>query len=109
MTRLTVLYGRPADPAAFDRYYHEVHIPIARRMKGLKGWTIGKCEAATPGAEPPYYLIVGLYADTRADLEAALASPEGRATVADVPNFATGGVTFLYDDEVVQIPYSLGG
>ncbi len=30
MTRLTVLCGHPRDPAAFDRYYHEVHIPIAK-------------------------------------------------------------------------------
>ncbi len=108
MTRLTVLYGHPKDPAEFDRYYHEVHIPIARRMKGLKGWTIGKCESATPGDAPPYYMIVGLYADTRADLEAIIASPEGQATIADVPNFATGGSTFLFDDEVVLIPCSLG-
>ena len=109
MTRLTVLYSHPADPAEFDRYYREVHIPIARRMRGLTGWTIGRCEAATPGDRPAYYMIVGLYAPTRADLEAILASPEGQATIADVPNFATGGCTFLFDDEEVLIPYSLGG
>lgn len=108
MTRLTVLYGHPSDPAAFDRYYHDVHIPIAKRMKGLLGWTVGKCESATPGERPPYYMIVGLYAATRADLEAILASPEGQATIADVPNFASGGFTFLFNDEVVLIPYSLG-
>jgi uncharacterized protein (TIGR02118 family) len=109
MNRLTVLYGHPRDPAEFDRYYNEVHIPIAKRMKGLKGWTIGKCQSATPGEAPPYYMIVGLYAATRADLEAIIASPEGQATIADVPNFATGGVTFMFDDEVVLIPCSLGG
>jgi uncharacterized protein (TIGR02118 family) len=109
MTRLTVLYGHPTDPAAFDRYYHEVHIPLARKMRGLKGWTIGKCEPAAAGEKPPYYMIVGLYAPTRADLEAILASPEGQATIADVPKFATGGVTFLYDDEIVLIPCALEG
>ena len=109
MTRLTVLYGHPDDPAAFDRYYRDVHIPLARQMRGLTGWTIGKCESAAPGEEPPYYMIVGLYAATRADLEAILASPEGQATIADVPNFATGGFTLLFDDEVVLIPCSLGG
>ncbi|QDU23651.1 EthD family reductase [Urbifossiella limnaea] len=109
MTRLTVLYGHPTDPAAFDRYYHDVHVPLARRMRGLLGWTIGKCESATPGERPPYYLIVGLYAASRADLDAILASPEGQAAIADVPNFATGGVTFLFNDEDVLIPYSLGG
>jgi uncharacterized protein (TIGR02118 family) len=107
MYRLTVLYGHPEDPAEFDRYYRETHIPIARRMKGLKGWTIGKCEAAERGGKPPYYMIVGLYAESRRALEAILESPEGRATVADVPNFATGGVTFMYDDEEVLAPVRL--
>ena len=107
MIRLTVLYGHPEDPAEFDRYYHEVHIPLARKMKGLKGWTIGKCQAAAPGEQPPYYMIVGLYAESRAAMEAILDSPEGQATVADVPKFASGGATFFYDDEEVLIPYEL--
>ena len=107
MTRLTVLYGHPTDPAEFDRYYDEVHIPLAKKMQGLKGWTIGKCQAVSPGEQPPYYMIVGLYADSRADLEAILASPEGQAAVADVANFATGGATFFYNDEEVLVPYSL--
>lgn len=107
MYRLTVLYGHPQDPAEFDRYYHEVHIPIAKKMQGFKGWTIGKCESATPGQPAPYYMIVGLYTETRADLDAILASPEGQAAIADVPKFASGGCTFLFDDEVVLIPYSL--
>jgi uncharacterized protein (TIGR02118 family) len=105
--RLTVLYGHPADAAAFDRYYQDVHIPLARQMQGLKGWTIGKCQSAVPGEKPAYYLIVGLYADSREAMEAILDSPAGRATVADVANFATGGATFLYDEEQVLIPYSL--
>lgn len=107
MVRLTVLYGHPKDPAEFDRYYQEVHIPLARKMKGLKGWTIGKCASAVEGEAPPYYMIVGLYAESREAFETILGSPEGKATVEDVPNFATGGVTFLYDEEEVLIPYQL--
>lgn len=107
MHKLTVLYGYPQDPDAFDKYYHEKHIPIAKQMKGLKGWTIGKLQPGAEGEKPPYYMIVGLYAETRADIEAILASPEGQATVADVPNFATGGSTFLYDDEQTIVRLSL--
>jgi uncharacterized protein (TIGR02118 family) len=107
MIRLTVLYHHPADPAEFDRYYHETHIPLARTMQGLKGWTIGKCQSATPGEKPPYYMIVGLYAESREAMEAILDSPEGQATVADVANFATGGADFIYNDEQVLTPYSL--
>ncbi len=107
MIRLTVLYNQPDDPVEFDRYYRETHIPLARTMQGLQGWTIGKCQSAVPGEDPPYYMIVGLYADSREAMEAILASPEGQATVADVANFATGGATFLYNDEEVMIPYGL--
>jgi uncharacterized protein (TIGR02118 family) len=104
MYRLTVLYGHPKDPAEFDRYYREVHIPLARKMKDLIGWTIGKCESNEASSEPAYYLIVGLYAESAKALQAILDSPEGQATVADVPNFATGGVTFLFNEEEVLVP-----
>ncbi|WP_024806243.1 EthD family reductase [Nocardia sp. BMG51109] len=99
MYRLTILYGHPDDPAQFDDYYWNVHIPIAKKMVGLKKWTLGKGESIERGTPAPYYLVVGLYADTREDLERILATPEGQAAVADVPNFATGGVTFVYSNE----------
>jgi hypothetical protein len=34
----------------------------------------------------------------REDFDHLLSSPEGRAAVADVPNYATGGATFLYTE-----------
>jgi hypothetical protein len=36
--------------------------------------------------------------ESREEFERLLASPEGQAAVADVPNYATGGVTFLYTE-----------
>ncbi len=96
MIRLLVLYGHPKDPAAFDRYYGQIHIPLAKRMQGLKKWTIGKVQGTPDGQPSEYYYIADLYADSREAIEAILATPEGQAAVADVPNYATGGVTFLY-------------
>jgi len=107
MHRLTVLYGHPENPAEFDRYYHEVHIPLAKKMKGLTGWTIGKCSSADADTEAAYYLIVSLYAESADAMQAILNSPEGQDTVADVPKFATGGVTFLFTDEDVLVPCNL--
>lgn len=109
MVKLTVLYGHPTDPSAFDRYYQEVHIPLASKMQGWAGWTIGTCEATVPGEQPPFYMIVALYAESRAAAEAILASPEGQAAVADVPNFATGGAQFMFDEEQVILPVQLAG
>ncbi|MCA9060412.1 MAG: EthD family reductase [Planctomycetaceae bacterium] len=98
MVRLLVLYGHPEDPAAFDRYYEEIHIPLARRMQGLKRWTIGKVQGTADGQPSPWYYMADLIADTREELDAIIASPEGQAAVADVPNYATGGVTFVFTD-----------
>jgi uncharacterized protein (TIGR02118 family) len=98
MVRLLVLYGKPKDPAAFDRYYYEKHIPIAKKLKGLKKWTVGKVTGTSNGEPSPYYYIADLYMEDRAAFDALLASPEGLAAVADVPNYATGGVTFIYTE-----------
>jgi uncharacterized protein (TIGR02118 family) len=98
MVRLLVLYGHPVDPDAFDKYYREAHIPIARRMKGLKKWTIGKVLPDAEGGRSPYYYVADLFMESRDEFEKLLASPEGQAAVADVPKYATGGVTILYTD-----------
>ena len=98
MVRLLVLYGQPTDPSAFDKYYQDLHIPIAKQMKGLKKWTVGKVQVK-PGEEPPpYYYVADLFMESREEFERLLATPEGEAAVADVPNYATGGVTFLYTE-----------
>ena len=98
MVRLLVLYGHPKDPAAFDKYYKEIHVPLAKRIKGLKKWTIGKVSGTPDGKPAPYYYIADLYADSREAFDEILASPEGKAAVEDVPKFASGGVTFVYTD-----------
>ena len=98
MIRLLVLYGHPADPAAFDKYYHEIHLPLAQRMTGLRKWSIGKAVGAPGGGPSPYYFVADLYADSIEHIEEILATPEGRAAVEDVPKFASGGVTFVYTE-----------
>lgn len=98
MIRLMVMYGHPKDPKEFDRYYYEVHLPIAKKIKGFKRWTVGKVTGGPDGKPGPYYYFADLYAESREAMEQILASPEGQAAVKDVPNFATGGVSFLYTD-----------
>ncbi len=107
MHKTTVLFGHPTDPAAFDRHYHEIHLPLTRKLKGIRGLTIGKLEVGDNGERAAYYVITAIYTDSREGLDAALATPEGQAVVSDVPNFATGGATLLHDDEEVLIPLTL--
>lgn len=79
--RFLAMYEMPADPETFDRHYREVHIPLGRRLPGLRRYTVGRDITAVRGA--PYHLIAELEWDTIDDLRAAFASPEGRATAAD--------------------------
>ncbi len=105
MYRLSAIYGRPTDPEAFDRYYREVHIPLASRMVGLRSWKLTWSTAQTGDDLPPIHLIADLYADDETAMEAILASPEGIAAREDLANFVTGGVTFLSGhEEEVPLP-----
>ena len=79
--RFLALYETPADPGAFDRHYREVHIPLLRRLRGLRRYSVGRDLTALYGA--PYYLVTELEWDTMDELRAAFASPEGQATAAD--------------------------
>lgn len=79
--RFLALYEIPPDRAAFDGHYHQIHIPLIRRMPRLRRYTLGTDIAALHGT--PYYLIAELEWDAMVELQAAFASPEGRATAAD--------------------------
>jgi uncharacterized protein (TIGR02118 family) len=91
---LTVCYGHPADPAAFDTYYTSTHVPLAEKIPGMASFTHRHCESLD-GSQPPYYLLAELSFASREAMNAGLASPEAQAATADVPNFATGGVTMF--------------
>lgn len=89
------LYNAPTDPAAFEAYYHGTHVPLAKKLPGLRSYTLSKGSIGVPAGSAPYYLIADLKFDSMDAIQTALASPEGSATVADVPNFATTGVTLM--------------
>lgn len=92
--QITICYGKPDDPAAFDKYYRATHIPLANKLPGLTDFTYGECRSLD-GAEPAYYSIARLHFATEEDLQQALTSPEMRAAGKDVRNFATGNVTMF--------------
>jgi uncharacterized protein (TIGR02118 family) len=91
---LTVCYGHPGDPAAFDSYYASTHRPLAEKIPGLASFTARHC-ASLDGSQPPYFLVAELSFPSQEAMGAALSSPEAQAATADVPNFATGGATMF--------------
>jgi uncharacterized protein (TIGR02118 family) len=96
MLRITSLHGFPDDQTEFDRYYGSVHTPMVQRIPGVRNIRYGRAQATLTGDPPPYYLISDVYFDDKASFEAALESPQMKEAIADVPNFATGGVTIMF-------------
>jgi uncharacterized protein (TIGR02118 family) len=95
VAKLVALYRQPQDAAHFDAYYHATHVPIAKAIPGLRRYEVSTGVVATSQGPSEFRLIAELTFDSVPDIQAALASPEGQATGADLANFATGGVDLL--------------
>ena len=98
MAEVVVLYKTPKDPAAFDKYYAEIHIPLAKKLPGLRKYQVSKGTVATPAGPSGVYLVAILTFDSMAAIQNAFASAEGKAAAGDVPKFATGGADMLLFD-----------
>jgi uncharacterized protein (TIGR02118 family) len=95
MAQVIALYRKPADPAAFDAYYFNKHIPLAKTLPGLRSYQISAGPVGTPAGESELHLVALLEFDSLAAIQTALTSPEGAATAADLGNFAQAGVELL--------------
>jgi uncharacterized protein (TIGR02118 family) len=95
MAKVIALYKHPADRARFDDYYFSHHVPLAKTIPGLRRYEVNGAPVAALGGESPYHLAAILTFDSMADVQAALASPQGQAAAADLANFAGAGVELL--------------
>lgn len=102
MARLIVMYKTPRDKAAFDKHYFERHVPIAKKIPGLRRYEVNQGAVASPMGNSGYHLVAILHFDDMTAIQNAFASAEGQAAVADVQGFATGGVDiFMFDSKDV--------
>jgi len=102
MVKLTVLYGHPDDPDAFEGYYADTHMPMVRKIPGLlrheAARAIATPDGSEEGSEPPYHRIFEGYFEDIGSLQDGMSSPEGQAASADIPNLATGGATIFVSE-----------
>jgi uncharacterized protein (TIGR02118 family) len=98
--RLVALYHQPDEPAAFEAHYRDVHTAIILRYPGLRELRTTRVEPIGPRSTP-YFLQAEMVFDSRAELDAAIASEAGVESARDLRNFAMAGVTlFAIDDDV---------
>jgi uncharacterized protein (TIGR02118 family) len=94
------MYRTPKDAAAFDKYYFETHVPLAKKLPGLKKFEVSQGPIASPAGESGWHRIAVLHFEDMRAVQAAFSSAEGQATVADVGVFAPepGDVQILMFD-----------
>lgn len=97
--KLLAMYKHPADTKAFDDYYFRKHVPLAKKVPGLRRYDVNAGAIAGIQGPTPFHLIATLSFDSMASLQEGLASPEGQAAAADLGNFAAAGVDIVFFDE----------
>jgi len=98
MAELVVLYKTPKDTAAFDKHYAETHIPLAKKLPGLKKYAVSTGAVGSPAGPSGVHLVAILSFDSVADIQKAFGSEAGKAAAGDVPKFASGGADLLIFD-----------
>jgi uncharacterized protein (TIGR02118 family) len=98
LAKVVVLYKNPKNAEAFDKHYSSVHIPLAKKIPGLKKYDISKGAVGAPTGPSGIHLVATLYFDSADALKAGLASAEGKAAAGDLANFADGGAELYFFD-----------
>jgi uncharacterized protein (TIGR02118 family) len=101
MARMVVIYSTPKDPAAFDKHYFEIHVPLAKKLAGLRKYEVSRGPIATLPGKSGVHMIAMLQFDSLAAIQNTFASPEGQACRADRMIFAPNDADFkmfLFDD-----------
>jgi uncharacterized protein (TIGR02118 family) len=82
MALMLVIYQTPKDPAAFDKHYYNIHVPLAMKLPGLIKYEVSQNQIMSPTGHKAY-LIGTLHFEDLAAIKTAFASPIGIECAAD--------------------------
>lgn len=94
MVKLVAMYKNPEDRELFEKHYFEKHMPLVDKIPGLIKAEVSKIKVL-PGTESEYFLMAEMYYEDMDSFNAAMASPEGKASARDLVNFAKDRVDFF--------------
>jgi uncharacterized protein (TIGR02118 family) len=103
MAQMIVIYKTPADKNAFDKHYFEVHIPLARKLPGLKKYEVSNSPLISITGDKETYLIGALHFESLEAIKNAFASEEGRACAADRKILAPDDKVQMYLFDTIEV------
>jgi uncharacterized protein (TIGR02118 family) len=83
MAQMIVIHELPKNPAAFDRHFFEVHLPLAKQLPGLRKLETSRGPIISLYGASEAHRVVTLNFDSLSDINAAVMSECGRACAAD--------------------------
>jgi len=104
MAYMVVIYRTPRDVTAFDKHYFDVHVPLAKKLPGLRKHEVSKGSIESLFSARESHLIVTLHFDSLPAIQEAFASAQGKACAADLRLFAPDEADvqmFLFDNREV--------
>lgn len=102
MAQMVVIYKTPKDIAAFDRHYFETHVPLTKKLPGLRRYEVSTGPITARAGGGDYHLVATLHFDDLAAIQKAFASSEGQVAGADRRIFAPNDsdvVMLLFDSQ----------
>ncbi len=93
--KMIAMYTRPADEDAFNARYFPGHLDLVKQLPGLQRIEVSR----VMGRDATYWMVNEMIFADRDALMVAVNSPEAKATMVDVQEFAADISTVLLADE----------
>ena len=91
--KITINFSDPVDADAFVQHYVNVHVPLVQGAARTAGVRVRPALTNFDGSEPDVFWSISMTFDDEAAMHAAFESPEGKATMADMPNYQAGSIS----------------
>jgi uncharacterized protein (TIGR02118 family) len=88
--------------AEFEKWYRDVHMPDAKRIPGLRRYTVNRATGAVRG-ESRYYRMAELSFDSYDAVQRALKTPEWQHAFSDAQSYITDHLRLQFDSEEVPL------
>ncbi|MEB3197192.1 MAG: EthD family reductase [Candidatus Sericytochromatia bacterium] len=99
MVKFIALYKQPADKAAFDAHFEQIHTPLCHLVPNLLKLKVTRF-TGTPRGESDLYLMAEMVFADRDAMMAGLMSDAGKATAKDARQFAGEIFSGYFGEEV---------
>jgi uncharacterized protein (TIGR02118 family) len=98
---MVVVYRKPEDVEAFERHYFDIHVPLAKKLRGLRKYEVSRGPIVSPSGANTAFMVATLHFDDMVAIREAFATEIGRQCAEDRQKFAPDESTFdmyLFDD-----------